>query len=143
MAKQTTKPYSESQSQGINIISEGTMIKGNIISNGDIRIDGELKGNIESKGRLVIGPQGKVEGEVNCNNIDVSGYIKGKIVVTEMLSMKSTSEIVGDVTAGKLSVEPGSIFTGTCSMGGQKATLSKPENGKPAEKTVFAKTGSD
>jgi cytoskeletal protein CcmA (bactofilin family) len=119
MAKQTTN-YGENTSQSINIINEGTIIKGDIMANGDIRIDGELVGNIEAKGRLVIGPNGKVDGEINCNNIEVSGYIKGKVKVSEMLTMKASAKIYGDLVAGKLSVEPGSLFTGTCSMGENK-----------------------
>ena len=127
MAKQATKPYGEIQNQSINIISEGTVIKGDISSAGDIRIDGTLNGNIEAKGRLVIGPKGKVEGEVNCNNIEVSGYIKGKITVSELLNMKSSAKINGDIIAGKLSVEPGSLFTGTCTMGGEKTQHETPK----------------
>lgn len=130
MAKQSAKTYGESLDQGINIISEGTLIKGDISASGDIRIDGELVGNINAKGRLVIGPQGKVDGEVNCNNIEISGYIKGKINVSELLTMKASAQIFGDIVAGKLSVEPGSIFTGSCSMGDQK---SKNETTKPKE----------
>jgi cytoskeletal protein CcmA (bactofilin family) len=121
MAKQTTN-YSDTLNQAINIISEGTDIKGDIIATGDIRIDGTLTGNIEAKGRLVIGPKGKVEGEINCNNIEVSGIIKGKIIVQELLNMKVSAQIFGDIIAGKLSVEPGSVFTGNCSMGSNKAT---------------------
>lgn len=117
MAKQTSN-FGENLNQSINIINEGTLIKGDIAANGDIRIDGELVGNINSKGRLVIGPKGKVDGEVNCNNIEVAGYIKGKVVVSELLTMKASAKIYGDIVAGKLSVEPGSLFTGTCSMGG-------------------------
>lgn len=139
MAKQTTKPYGETQGQAINILSEGTVIKGDINANGDIRIDGELNGNIEAKGRLVIGPKGKVEGEINCNNIEVSGYIKGKINVSDLLTMKSSAEVNGDIIAGKLSVEPGSVFTGTCTMGDQKAGIQKTNSEKPAEKTGFEK----
>jgi cytoskeletal protein CcmA (bactofilin family) len=125
MAKQTSN-YGENLNQSINIISEGTLIKGDISANGDIRIDGELNGNINAKGRLVIGPKGKVEGEINCNNIEVSGYLKGKINVSELLTMKSSSRIYGDVVAGKLSVEPGSLFTGSCSMGDPKEKNEKP-----------------
>jgi cytoskeletal protein CcmA (bactofilin family) len=116
MAKQTTKISGEAQEHSINIISEKTLIKGDISASGDIRIDGELVGNINAKGRLVIGPKGKVEGEINCNIIEVSGYIKGKVTALELLTMKSTSKIDGDIISGKLSVEPGSLFTGTCSM---------------------------
>lgn len=118
MAKQTSRPYGESQNQSINIISEGTTIKGDIIANGDIRIDGELSGNISAKGKLVVGPKGEIEGEIVCNNVEVSGFIKGKVTANELLNMKSTSKIEGDIIAGKLSVEPGSLFTGTCAMKG-------------------------
>lgn len=128
MAKQTTKPYGEGQNQSINIISEGTVIKGDIIANGDFRIDGELAGNISSKGRLVVGPKGKVEGEIKCANIEVSGYIKGKISARELLNMKATSKIAGDIIAGKLSVEPGSVFTGTCAMGDPNQNNESPNS---------------
>ncbi|MDD4225100.1 MAG: polymer-forming cytoskeletal protein [Mariniphaga sp.] len=119
MAKQTSN-YGETLNQSINIINEGTLIKGDITANGDIRIDGELVGNLQAKGRLVIGPNGKVNGEIVCNNIEVSGYIKGKITVSELLTMKAMSTIYGDIVAGKLSVEPGSVFSGTCAMGDSK-----------------------
>lgn len=125
MAKQTSN-YGDNPNQSINIISEGTLIKGDISANGDIRIDGELRGNINARGRLVIGPKGKVEGEVICNNIEVSGYLKGKITVSELFTMKSPARIFGDLIAGKLSVEPGSLFTGTCTMGDTKEKNEKP-----------------
>lgn len=126
MAKQTSN-YGDNLNQSINIISEGTIIKGDIAANGDIRIDGELVGNINAKGRLVIGPKGKVEGEIDCNNIEVSGYIKGKVKVAELLTMKSSAKIYGDIIAGKLSVEPGSLFTGTCTMGDSNGKNEKPQ----------------
>jgi cytoskeletal protein CcmA (bactofilin family) len=110
--------------------SEGTSIKGDVSASGDIRIDGTLIGNIEAKGRLVIGPKGRIEGEVNCNNIEISGYIKGKITVPELLNMKSSAKINGDIVAGKLSVEPGSLFSGTCTMGGEKPIDEKPSGEK-------------
>ena len=116
----------ESPNQSINIISEGTKIKGDVIANGDIRIDGELMGNISAKNKLVIGPSGKVEGQIICNNIEVSGYIKGKITASELINMKSTSKIAGDIIAGKLSIEPGAMFTGSCAMNGSNP-VNEPE----------------
>jgi cytoskeletal protein CcmA (bactofilin family) len=130
MAKQSAKSYGDSQDQGINIISEGTLIKGDVSASGDIRIDGELVGNINAKGRVVVGPKGKVDGEVDCNNIEISGFVKGKITVSELLTMKASAQIYGEIIAGKLSVEPGSVFTGSCSMGDLK---SKNEATKPKE----------
>ena len=124
MAKLTAN--GESMNQSVNFINEGTKIKGDIIAIGDIRIDGELMGNISAKGRLVIGPKGKIEGQIVCNNIEIAGYIKGKITASELINMKSTSQIIGDIIAGKLSVEPGSLFTGSCVMNSAKP-LNEPE----------------
>ena len=115
MAKQS---YNDAANSSINIINEGTSIKGDINANGDTRIDGELIGNISSKGRLVVGPKGKIDGEIRCNNVEVSGFIKGKVSADEMLNMRASAKIEGDIVAGKLSVEPGATFTGSCSMGG-------------------------
>ncbi len=129
MAKQS---YGETSNASINIISEGTSIKGDINASGDTRIDGELVGNITSKGKLVVGPKGKITGEIRCNNVEVSGFIKGKVNSTELLIMKASSKIEGDIIAGKLSVEPGAVFTGSCAMGGSGASLSNEK-----EKTLY------
>jgi len=108
----------EIESNSINIIGAGTQITGEISSNGDIRIDGKLKGNLITKGKLVVGPTGIIEGDVNCKNSDVSGKIDGKVIVSELLSLKSTAKIHGDLVTNKLSIEPGAILTGTCNMDG-------------------------
>lgn len=100
----------------INLIGNGTSIVGDINSNGDLRIDGHLKGNITTSGKLVIGPSGKIEGAIVCQNADVSGEIGGKITVNEILSLKSTAKILGDIVTGKISIEPNAVFTGTCTM---------------------------
>ncbi len=131
MAKQT---YGEASNATINMISEGTSIKGDINANGDTRIDGELVGNITANGKLVVGPKGKIDGEIHCSNVEVSGFIKGKVTASELLTMKASSKIDGDINAGKLSVEPGAIFTGTCSMGGTSATINDEK-----EKSLFNK----
>ena len=131
MTKQSVKPGGDSLSQTINIISEGTRIKGDVNANGDIRIDGELVGNITAKGRLVVGPNGKINGEIDCSNVEVSGNIKGKIKARELLNMKATAHIEGDIVIGKLSVEPGSVFSGTCMMGETHKINETAEKEKP------------
>lgn len=101
----------------INLIGAGTVIEGDIRSNGDIRIDGTVYGHVVSKAKVVIGSTGVVEGDVNSQNADVSGTIKGKTNVSELLFLKSTARIIGDIITGKLVVEVGATFTGSCNMG--------------------------
>lgn len=117
----------------INLISHGTEITGDIKSSGDIRIDGVLNGNMVTKGKVVIGPTGRVKGEVECKNSEVSGLIDGKVTVSQLLTLKASSKINGTIITGKLSIEPGAIFTGNCAMkegenGG--ATTAKPKEGE-------------
>ena len=113
MAKETH----EINPQVINLIAIGTRITGDVLSDGDIRIDGELTGNIDTKGRLVIGASGKVKGDIKCKSCEIAGTQKGKIFINEQLSLKATSNVTGDIFTGKLSIEPGAYFAGTCTMG--------------------------
>lgn len=101
----------------INMISKGTSIKGDVRSDGDFRIDGTLLGSIQSTGKIVVGTTGTIEGEINCQNADISGTVKATLRVKELLSLKATSKVYGDVYTGKLAIEPGAVFTGTCNMG--------------------------
>ncbi len=120
---------SEFESNVINLIGSGTEIKGNVKSNGDIRIDGVLNGNLNTKGKLVIGESGKVKGEVFCRNSDIEGTIEGKVNVAELLTLKTSARVDGDIKTGRLAIEPGSAFTGNCIMtdGTEKSHESKKE----------------
>lgn len=106
----------ESTSNNINLIGLGTEITGDITCNGDLRIDGILTGNIMSRGKIVVGETGRIKGEISCKNSDVSGIVEGKITVIELLSLKSTARVNGDISTSKLAIEPGSKFTGYCEM---------------------------
>ena len=101
----------------INMIGEGTIITGDIKSKGDIRVDGSLKGSIDTEGKVVVGPGGIVEGDVVCKDADIAGIIKAKISVSQLLSLKSSAKLNGDIITNKISIEPGATFTGSCSMG--------------------------
>jgi cytoskeletal protein CcmA (bactofilin family) len=109
------KPYTDLLGK-TNRIVEGTIIKGDIISKADFRLDGELIGNFETSGKLVIGPAGSVIGDIICNNVDIEGKFSGIIQVTELLNVKATARIKGEVKVGKLAVEPGADFSATCVM---------------------------
>lgn len=99
-----------------NRIVEGTIIKGDIISLADFRLDGELYGNFSSKGKIVIGPTGIVKGDIVCKNADIEGKFEGKIQVVELLNLKTKASIHGEVICGKLAVEPGADFSASCVM---------------------------
>lgn len=101
-----------------NLIQSGTMITGDIESNGNIRIDGTLNGTVTAGGKVILGSTGIVEGEINCINADIEGHVNGMIRVKELLSLKATAVVTGDIIISKLSIEPGARFTGTCKMDG-------------------------
>jgi len=125
--------YNETETPAINLISLGTEITGDVKSTGDIRIDGMLTGNLNTKGKIVIGPTGKVNGEVICKNSEVSGTVEGRIIVNQLLILKASSKIFGDIATSKLSIEPGAVFSGNCKMsendnnGGGAAKPKEPE----------------
>ena len=100
----------------INLLGSGTEVTGDIRSNGDIRIDGILTGSINSAGKVVVGSTGRVNGEIFCLNADISGEVSARIKVSELLSLKSTAKVEGDIVTNKLAIEPGAVFTGACKM---------------------------
>lgn len=113
------RTQNDNEKNAINLLGSGTAITGDIVADGDIRIDGDLKGNLTSKGRVVIGNTGKVVGEIKCQTSEIAGTVDGKITVENLLALKSTSKLSGDIITGKLSIEPGASFTGSCQMNGQ------------------------
>lgn len=129
MFDKKTKSYTDLLGK-TNRIVEGTTIKGDIISQADFRLDGELIGNFQSKGKIVIGPAGSVTGDIICKNADIEGKFSGKIQVAEILNVKHKAVIYGEVICGKLSVEPGADFSASCKMKtNSKNTI--PNDGEP------------
>ncbi len=106
------------QNLPINLIAGGTKIHGDIVSDGDVRIDGNLQGKIVSKGRVVVGPTGHVSGKINCKSADISGRVEAEVKVSEILTLKASAKLIGDINVNKLAIEPGASFSGNCSMGG-------------------------
>ncbi len=102
---------------GSNRIVAGTKIKGEVNSDADFRIDGEIEGTIQTSGRLVVGKTGVIKGNIICTNADVEGTINGTLVVKSTLSLKTTAAIEGEVQTDKLAIEPGAVFNVTCKMG--------------------------
>ena len=106
----------EMESTAINIITDGTLVKGDITATGDFRLDGTLEGNIQLNGKLVVGDSGVVNGNVLCMNANIIGTVNGNLSVKELLSLHSSARVKGDILINKLSIEPGAIFTGKCNM---------------------------
>ena len=111
----------------LNVIGEGTTIKGDLISTGDLRIDGAVVGSIHTKAKCVIGGTAKVEGNVEARNCDISGRVEGDVKVSEILLIKSQGRINGDIRTSKLVVENGGEFNGSCTMGNAVSISTQPE----------------
>lgn len=131
-----TKPNSVSQTTERNIIAKNTTFIGDIISEGDFRVDGTIEGSIKTSGRIIIGKDGIIKGKTNCTNADVEGTISGELTVKQLLTLKQTANIQGDVNMGKLSVEPGAIFNVNCSMKGGAKELKHNEKRNNSGKTA-------
>lgn len=106
-----------------NRIEKNTKIKGDIVSEADFRIDGKLDGNVKTSGKVVIGKDGYIHGKVECVNADIEGSFNGELLVSDLLSLKSSAVIEGTVAVTKLAVEPGATFNASCTMKGKGGSL--------------------
>ena len=120
----------------INRIVEGTSVQGEIRCESNLRIDGSFSGTVHTKGRLVVGPSGRVEGDITCQNSEIEGTVKGQLKVEQLLALKATSSVEGDIFTDKLSIEPGANFTGNCSMGGRVKEFSNVGSNAQATEAV-------
>ena len=123
------KRVAEEISNSSNTIGKGTFLEGNVETYGNIRIEGKVTGNVKSKSKVALGPSSLVQGNVMAQNADLEGEVKGRIEVSELLVLKATAVIHGDIVTGKLVVEPGAIFNGTCKMGTAVKEIKITENG--------------
>ncbi len=112
----------------LNIINAGTTVTGDLNSEGDMRIDGTVKGYVSSKARLVLGNTSRVEGDIKAVNLELSGEVNGNIFVSELLTIKSSAKVNGDILSNKLIIEAGAEFNGNCSMRDTKNSLKKVMN---------------
>lgn len=119
----TPSSPSSTSTHSLNSLVLGTSVEGTIKADSDIRIDGSIKGKLFCDAKVIIGPTGVVEGEVKCQNAVIEGKFEGVLHVTELLNVRETAQISGDVTTGKLIIQSGAVFNVTCSMeGGKKIT---------------------
>lgn len=131
---------SQEASREQNKISQGTKLTGKIEAKGGFRIDGCLEGSLVTPGKVVIGKEGFINGDLQCENADIEGKFSGKLSVSGTLCLRSTAVIDGEAVVTKLAVEPGATFNATCTMKGGIKTIShergREEKRKKEEKSA-------
>jgi cytoskeletal protein CcmA (bactofilin family) len=110
-------------SNSATLISSGTTLKGDVKSENDLRIDGAIHGNVYSSAKIIVGPTGFVEGNIEGMQADITGKVTGNIAVKELLQLRGESNINGNISAAKLQIDPTAVFNGKCQMGTQPASV--------------------
>ncbi|MFN4284753.1 MAG: polymer-forming cytoskeletal protein [Lacibacter sp.] len=105
------------------IIAAGTEIRGNIESKGDIRVDGTLIGNLKAGSKVIVGPQGTIQGDVEAEQADIQGTIVGSVQVSGLLVLQAGSNVQGNVRTGQLQIDASAIFNGECHMNAPGASV--------------------
>jgi cytoskeletal protein CcmA (bactofilin family) len=126
-------PSTISATGAINALVKGTVIEGTVRCENDLRIDGTIKGKLICQAKVIIGPTGTVEGEIRCQNAVIEGNFKGILQVSELLNIRETAEVEGEITTNKLLVQSGAKFNVSCKMDAGAA-------GNGAAKNFDAKT---
>ena len=109
------------------LVGSGTTLKGDITSQGDLRIDGTVIGNITSAAKIVVGSSGIVEGDIKGNQADITGKVVGNIHTVELLQLRGDCVVKGNLFAGKLQLEPTATFNGECHMGANIVEMNSNE----------------
>lgn len=120
--KETAKPAAILPSAGpsshaLNSLVNGTQIEGTINASNDIRIDGAIKGKLNCKAKVIIGPSGIIEGEIHCQNAVIEGRFEGTLRVADVLYINEKARVSGEIHANKLKVQPGAVINGSFDMG--------------------------
>jgi len=107
------KQKEESSNGGLhNTLTIGTTVKGTIHTDGDLRLDGNVEGDIVCSGKIVVGPKGIIKGNVQSGNAEIHGSIEGKLEIKEKLVLKASAIVKGDIFLKTFEVEPGAKLTG-------------------------------
>lgn len=127
----------EELSNARNIIGKGTTLQGDLETFGNIRLEGKMIGNLKTKSKLIVGHSSEIEGNVVAQNADVEGQINGNIEVSEVLTLKGSAVINGDISTNKLVVETGAVFNGGCKMGVNMKEIKIGDNHKQEEPVIL------
>ena len=110
------KNESGSQINEVSRIAEGTVVKGSLASEYDIRIDGTFEGDLLTKGKLVVGNNAHIKGNIVCDTADIWGRVEGELVTAGVTSFKSVASFMGNLKTSRIAIEMGAIFNGTCKI---------------------------
>ena len=138
-SKTNNQEYKSGKSRTMerNVIAKNSTFVGEITSDGDFRVDGILEGTLKTKGKVIIGVDGFIKGTIEATNAEIEGKFSGQLSIANILTIKATANISGDIVVGKLSIEPGATFNASCSMKGALKELNKTNETKQAsEKTA-------
>ena len=134
-SKSSTSIMTTAGGHSLNSIVQGTVIEGAVKSKSDFRVDGTIKGKLFCDAKVIIGPTGLVEGEIRCKNAMVEGRFEGILNVSELLNIRESAQVSGDVTTNKLIVQSGAIYNVTCNMGSDKrSSVGEKEHNPSASK---------
>ena len=100
----------------LNVIVEGSKIVGDFIAESNVRIDGEVQGNVTSSSKVVIGQAGLIKGNLVCGDADIEGRIEGTLKVDGLLTLRLNSNVTGEISTAKIQIEEGAQFSGECKM---------------------------
>lgn len=109
-------------SGSLNALSKGSTVEGSIRCEADLRVDGHIKGKLNSTAKVIIGPTGSVEGEIRCQNAVIEGSFRGILHVSELLNVRDSASIDGDIFTNRLVVQSGAKFNAICKMGGESVS---------------------
>jgi|TARA_B100000809_G_scaffold172557_1_gene169838 cytoskeletal protein CcmA (bactofilin family) len=138
-SKTNNQEYKSGKSRTMerNVIAKNSTFVGEITSDGDFRVDGILEGTLKTKGKVIIGVDGFIKGTIEATNAEIEGKFSGQLSIANILTIKATANISGDIVVGKLSIEPGATFNASCSMKGALKELNKSNEAKQSsEKTA-------
>jgi len=113
-----------------NVLAGGTVVTGTIMTDSDFRLDGRIEGDINCKGKIVVGPKGSIKGNIVSDNAEILGYVEGTIRIREKLIFKAAACVKGDIFIQTLEIEPGALFNGTCTMAGKNPLEAVDKNPK-------------
>lgn len=121
--KEKTSSSEKVYSNSATLISSGTSLKGDVKSENDLRIDGTIHGNVYSSAKIIVGPSGFVEGNIEGAHADITGKVTGNVTVKELLQLRGECNVNGNISAAKLQIDPTATFNGKCQMGTQPASI--------------------